>query len=159
MRPAIDYLAALVLAAVFVVAAGAKIARAGNTATAFATLGVPRPAAVARLVPGAELAVAVLLIAVPRAGGVAGLVLLATFTVFLLRALRSGVEAPCRCFGGVREAPISAADVWRNAMLAVLAVAATGTTEPHAPSVPAFALVAAAVTAGFAALRLARGHG
>src|SRR5919199_3912640 len=106
MRPAIYYLAALVLAAVFVAAAAAKIARPTATARAFATLRVPRPAAVARLVPAAELAVAVLLVAVPRVGGGTALLLLAAFTAFLVRALRSGVRAPCRGFGGVREGPI-----------------------------------------------------
>ncbi len=150
------YLCALVLAAVFVAAAAAKIARPPATVKAFATLGVPAPETIARAVPAAELVVAVLLVAVPRAGGVAALVLLVAFTAVLVRALRAGVRTPCRCFGGVREDPISRADVVRNAMLAALAITATAAGEPQAPSPGAAVLVAAVVIAGFAALRVIR---
>jgi len=153
------YLAALVLAAVLVLAAAGKLARPAATAAAFRTLRVPRPGAAARVVPVAELAVAVLLIAAPRAGGVAAFVLLGVFSALLVRVLRAGIRAPCRCFGGVREAPVSAPDVFRNALLAGLALTAAAATGPRSPSAGAFVLVAAAVGAGLAALRLARDHG
>ena len=159
MLPAgVGYLAGLVLAAVLVIAAAGKIARPAATAAAFAALGVPAAAAAARLVPTAELLVAVLLVAMPRAGGVAALVLLAAFTAALVRVLRSGIRTPCRCFGGVRDVPVSAADVLRNAMLAGLAVAAIAGGGVRLPSGGALVLVAAVVGVGLAALRFARDH-
>jgi len=153
------YLAGLVLATVLVLAAAGKLARPAATVSAFGALRVPRAGAAARVVPVAELAVAVLLIAAPRAGGVAAFVLLGVFSTFLVRVLRAGIRAPCRCFGAVREAPVSASDLLRNAMLAALAVTAAGASGPRSPSAGAFALVAAAVGAGLAALRFARDHG
>jgi uncharacterized membrane protein YphA (DoxX/SURF4 family) len=159
MGPATYYLAALVLAAAFVAAAAGKLARPVATAAAFRSFGVPWPAAAARLVPAAELVVAVLLVAAPGVGGVAALVLLVAFSAVLVRALRAGIRTPCRCFGGVREDPPSAVDVLRNGMLAALALVAIAAGTPRAPSVAAVVLVAGSVVGGFAALRLARGHG
>jgi uncharacterized membrane protein YphA (DoxX/SURF4 family) len=147
-----------VLAAVFVAAAAGKIARPASTASAFRALKIPAPDLLARLVPLAELVVAVLLVAVPPAGGVAALALLAAFTVVLVVALRAGIRAPCRCFGGVREVPPSGSDVLRNAMLAGLALAALGAGGPGIPSAAAFGLVGAVVGGGVVALRLARGR-
>jgi uncharacterized membrane protein YphA (DoxX/SURF4 family) len=146
----------LVLAALFVAAAAGKLARPAMTAAGFRALGIPAPGLAVRVVPLAELVVAVLLGSVPRAGGLAALALLAAFTAVLVRALRVGIRAPCRCFGGVREVPLSGADVLRNAMLAVLAVAALGAGDPRVPSAAAFGLVGAVVGAGIVALRLAR---
>jgi hypothetical protein len=153
------YLAALVLAGAFVVAAAGKLVRPGATASAFTAFGIPQPHAVARLVPATELIVAVLLVAVPRPGGVVALALLGAFSAVLLRAVRAGITTPCRCFGAVREQPVSAVDLFRNAMLAALAVAAVAAGTPRPPSVAALLLVAAVVAAGAAALRLARGPG
>jgi len=48
--------------------------------------------------------------------------LLAAFTVLLVRRLRAGSTAPCRCFGGVRSRAIAWTDVVRNLVLAALAV-------------------------------------
>lgn len=116
------YACALVLAAVFVWAAAAKLARPAVTAAGFRALGVPRPAALARAVPVAELGTAVLLVAVPRVGGVVAVVVLAAFTVVIVRAIRQGLVTPCSCFGAVSARPVSKLDLVRNLMLAALAV-------------------------------------
>ncbi|MDQ4097328.1 MAG: DoxX family membrane protein [Actinomycetota bacterium] len=146
------------LAVLFVAAAAGKLARPATTAAAFGALRIPRPDLAARAVPLVELVLAVLLVSEPGVGGATALAVLVGFTVVLGRALRAGIRAPCRCFGGVREVPLSGADVLRNAMLAVLAVAALGAGEPRVPSAGAFGLVGAVVGLGAAALGLARGR-
>ncbi|MGH9156522.1 MAG: MauE/DoxX family redox-associated membrane protein [Acidimicrobiales bacterium] len=118
--------AAMVLAAVFVRAGAAKLARPGPAAATFRTLGVPIPAFMARALPVAELVLAVVLIAAPVAGGMATFVLLASFSALLARALGSGLNVGCNCFGSASTKPVSRRDLVRNALLAVLAVAATG---------------------------------
>ncbi|HUQ63018.1 MAG TPA: MauE/DoxX family redox-associated membrane protein [Acidimicrobiales bacterium] len=124
------YVCALVLAAVFVRAAVVKLARPGETDAGFAALHLPAARMLARIVPVVELALSVTLIVVPRAGGGAALVLLAGFTAVLVRAIASGVTAPCNCFGAARRTPISRVDIIRNVVLAGLAVAALfATTE------------------------------
>ena len=150
------YACAVALAAVFVRAAAAKVARPAQTAASFAALGVPASAATARAVPFAELVVAAALLAAPRAGGVGASVLLVSFTAVLVRAVRGGSEAPCNCFGAARADPVSWSDVARNVMLAGLAVLALLASRPVVPS-PIASLACAGLFAGgyaaFAALR------
>jgi hypothetical protein len=153
------YLGGLALAGAFVLAAAGKLVRPDATASAFGSFGIPRPHQAARVVPAAELVVAVLLVAAPVAGGVLALVLLAAFSAVLLRAVRDGIRAPCRCFGAVREEPVSAVDLVRNTMLAALAIGSIAAGAPRAPSAAAVVLVAAIVPAGVLALRWARAHG
>ena len=69
-----------------------------------------------------EIATAVLLIVVPIGGALVALILLAIFTFLLVRLLRAGSTAPCRCFGGIRSHPIAWTDVARNVVLAGVAV-------------------------------------
>jgi hypothetical protein len=118
----VAYGAALVLAAVFVRAAVAKLADRQATATAFGELGLPAVAATA--VPLVELALAGALVVVPAWGGVFALALLAGFTAFLILAIRSGARTGCNCFGSARRGPVSWNDVLRNCVLVVLAVVA-----------------------------------
>ena len=54
--------------------------------------------------------------------GFAALGLLTVFTVLLVRLLRAGATAPCRCFGGIRSHPIAWTDIARNVALGALAV-------------------------------------
>lgn len=129
----LGYLGALVLGAVFVWAAAAKLAGRAQAVTGFAALGLPAPQAMARLVPAAELATAVLLVAVPRPGGLVALALLAAFSVVIARAVLRGVEAGCSCFGVASRRPISPTDLGRNALLASLALAAAATPRPTPP--------------------------
>ena len=120
----LGYLCALVLAAVFVWAAAAKLARPKGTAAGFSALGLPAAHALAWAVPAAELVTAVLLVAVPRVGGLIALTVLAVFTAVLARALRRGAAVGCPCFGAISTKPVSWRGVMRNLALAVLAAAA-----------------------------------
>ncbi|MDH3295540.1 MAG: hypothetical protein OER95_14570 [Acidimicrobiia bacterium] len=123
--------AAVFMAALFALAAGAKLRRNQRTVTDFAGLGLrlSRPLAVAA--PVAELMVAAALLVRPQIGGSAAVVLLAGFTVVLARALRSargrGQSVNCSCFGSLSRNPVSSATLVRNGVLMVVAaVAATG---------------------------------
>ena len=89
----LGYACALALGAVFVRAAGAKLARPATTAAGFAALGVPAAAALARTVPVVELLAAMALVTTPRVGAGAGLLFLAAFSWVLVRSLRSGARA------------------------------------------------------------------
>ena len=115
---------AWLLAAVFVWAGAAKLARPAATESGFRGFGLPGPPVLARLVPAVELLLAVLLIAVPPIGGAAALVMLAVFSAVLIRALRSGVATGCACFGTTATRPISGRDLARHGALGALAVAA-----------------------------------
>jgi uncharacterized membrane protein YphA (DoxX/SURF4 family) len=152
----LGYVYALVLAAVFVWAGAAKLARPAQTKASFEALRVPAASEAARLVPISELVLSVLLVAVPPFGGAGSLVMLAAFTALLIRAIAAGTAAPCACFGAVRAEPVSAADVLRNALLAALAVAALLTPAPVAPSGTEVALAVAACVVGALVVRAAR---
>ncbi len=118
-------LAALVLGAVLVGSAVAKLARPGNAAEAAAGLGVPVRAAAA--VPWAELVLGALLVAgllLPWTAVLAALLLLA-FTVVLLRVLARGEHPRCRCFGSLTAGRVTWWSVVRNLVLLALAVLAS----------------------------------
>ena len=150
------YTAAVVLAAVLLLAAAAKLARPQDAARSFRGLGLPFPAPLARAVPAAELAVAALLLAAPRAGAVGTLALLTAFSAVLGRAVRAGVATPCACFGAVTSDPVSAVEIVRNGLLALLAAAALGATRPRLPDPVAAVAVAASVAAGWRGLAALR---
>jgi uncharacterized membrane protein YphA (DoxX/SURF4 family) len=116
------YLCALVLAAVFVWAGAAKLARPTMTAAGFGALGLPAPGTFAVAVPVVELLLSVTLVAAPRAGSATALVLLAVFTAVLAHALRAGATSGCACFGTTATRPLSRRDLVRNAALAALAL-------------------------------------
>lgn len=120
----IGFLCALVLAAVFVWAAAAKLARPDRTGAGFAALGLGNQRWLVWGVPVAEVTTAVLLVAVPAAGGAIAFVLLVAFSAVIARALGRGATAPCSCFGAVSGRPISRGDLLRNAALAALAIVA-----------------------------------
>lgn len=152
----LGYACALVLAGVFVWAGAAKLARPAQTAAGLVTLAVPGGRSVARAVPFVELAVAAILLAAPRAGAVLAVVMLAAFTAFLARAVRSGVRTPCNCFGTSRVDPVSWADVVRNMMLIASAVVTIGAARPVVPRPGAGAAAAGAVALGYLLLRTLR---
>ena len=140
----LGYAGAVLLAAVFLRAGAAKVARPVQTATSFVALGVPAAGIAARAVPLLELTVATALLASPRGGAVAALALLVPFTAVLARAVVGGSATPCNCFGAARVEPVSWADVARNVFLGALAVVAAITAGPEAPDpVPALLTVAA----------------
>lgn len=152
----LGYACALLLAALFVWAGAAKLARPAATAAGFTALGVPAGATVARAMPFVELAVAATLLAAPRPGAIVAVLLLTVFSAFLARAVLSGIHAPCNCFGTARADPVSWADVARNAMLAGLAVAGLGAPRPAVPGAAAVALVAGVSACGYLVLRTLR---
>ena len=146
----LGYACAVLLAAVFVRAGAAKLARPAQAAASFVALGVPAAVTAARAVPAMELLVAVALLAVPRAGAIGALALLLPFTAVLTRAVRAGSQAPCNCLGGNGTDPVSAVDVVRNVLLLALALAAVTARAPVVPGAPAVvtAVVAAACALG-----------
>lgn len=150
----IGYAAAVATAAIFAVAAIAKLRDVVATEREFSALGVPRPAFFARFVPIAELSIVVLLLIVPPAGAIAALVSLAFFTTFLIGRLRAGVRAPCACFGSARARPISAMNIVRNIALMSLAAASLMTEQPSRVSLGDAASVLGAILLVLGALHL-----
>lgn len=150
------YACAVGLAAVFVRAGAAKVAQPAQTAMSFVALGVPAAGSAARAVPVVELLVAVTLLAAPRAGALAALALLLPFTAVLVRAVGSGSQTPCTCFGAARADPVSRVDVVRNAMLGALAVAAATAPEPAVPGPAAIVAAGAAFAGGLTVLLVLR---
>ena len=142
----LGYAAAVALAAIFAIAAVAKLRDISATERDFVGLGLPRASFFARFVPLAELSIVALLLIVPPAGALAALVSLAFFTTFLIGRLRAGVRAPCACFGSSRARPISARDVIRNLLLMALALVCLATDQPTAIT-PLDALVVVVVIA------------
>lgn len=150
--------AALLLAAVFLWAAPAKLRRPQQTTASFVALGLPAPGALARLVPTAEVGTAVLLLLRPRLGAIAAAVLLVAFTTVLDRALRrssvDGSTVRCGCFGSGDDAPVTGATIVRNALLLAAAAVALGTTSMR-PGLPGVLAVGAAAVTGMVVLALA----
>ena len=142
----LGYAAAVALAAIFAIAAVAKLRDVSATERDFDGLGIPRASFFARFVPLAELSIVALLLIVPPAGAIAALVSLAFFTTFLIGRLRAGVRAPCACFGSSRAQPISVRDVIRNLLLMALALVCLATDRPTAIT-PLDALAVLAVIA------------
>jgi hypothetical protein len=139
------YACAVALALVLAIAAAAKARDPRATAASFATLGLPRPATVARVVPAVEAGAAVVLLLTPVLGGFLALTLLAFFTTFLASRLLAGVRAPCSCFGSSRRDPISAANLVGNSFLMLLALGALAAPGPQLPRAVDLAVLAAAV--------------
>lgn len=125
MSAALGLGARIVLAAVFVYAAIAKL-RARRSVDAFVDAVLPRGLPIARAIPFLELALAAWLL-LDRTGPVAaiatGVVLLA-FTIVLVRAEMKHV--PCPCFGaGPSTRPVGPEAVVRNGVLLALTIAAS----------------------------------
>ncbi|MEZ5228167.1 MAG: MauE/DoxX family redox-associated membrane protein [Acidimicrobiales bacterium] len=122
------------MAATFVVAAVLKLRDRRGTTDDFASLGLPRPATLAALVPLAELAVALMLVVAPGWGAVAAFVLLAAFTTVLIGVIRAGRVVSCACFGGGNSEPVDIGHVVRNAVLMVWALPVLGVDRIARPS-------------------------
>lgn len=118
--------ARLILAAVFSLAAVAKIFDWERSREAMTEFGLPaglaRPAA--SLLPLAELAVAAALVPATSAGlGAAGsLSLLVVFSGAVVVNLARGNTPDCHCFGQVHSSPIGSSTLVRNAVLGGLSV-------------------------------------
>jgi len=131
----VAFLAHLFLAAVFVLAAIAKLRDQRGTAEAIAAFGGPKRLAtpLAVLLPLVELGVACALLVPPLAlaGAATAAVLLAGFTAAIGIALVQGRRPDCHCFGQVASGPIGATTVVRNLIL--IAVALVGLSDAFAP--------------------------
>lgn len=156
--------AALLLAGVFALAGAGKLRRRTATAATFRALRLPAPGLAAAGVPAGELGVAVLLLAVPPVGAALAVAALGAFSLVLTAALRRDEPVSCGCFGSAGDDPVSAADLVRNALLAVAAAVALAGGTSGLPSFPALVTVSAAAVTGLVLVALVRvraatGHG
>lgn len=119
----VGLLVAVLLALVFLVAAGSKLTALEETARGFSELGVPVPTVSVWLVIILEVGIALTLVAAPSWGSLAAFATLAGFTVFLAGLVRSGRPVACRCFGGATTEPVSNTTLARNVVLLLLAAA------------------------------------
>jgi uncharacterized membrane protein YphA (DoxX/SURF4 family) len=115
------------LAAIFVLAAVAKLAdRRGMRATLVA-FGLPPALAApgAITLPVVELTIAVLLLPTltARWGALAAAATLVVFSAAIARSLARGEQPDCSCFGQLHSAPVGPAALFRNLALAGVAVA------------------------------------
>ncbi len=140
------------MAATFVLAALLKLRDLPDTTDDFTSLGLPRPYALARVVPAVELGVAVLLVAIPAWGAIAGFALLAAFTTLLAGVVRSGRVVSCACFGGANSEPVDRGHLLRNAMLMTWALPAVALDHLSRPSGTELAIGLALVSLPVAAL-------
>lgn len=138
-------LSALSLAAVFTVAAVAKLRHQDDTAREFATLGLPLPERLATLIPGLELAAAVLLVTRPMVGALVAGLLLVSFTLVLVEVLQNhepdSEPVRCHCFGALSRHPVSPATVARNVGLLTLAGLSALTPSLAAPDLASLVAV------------------
>ncbi len=120
--------AAVCVAVVFALAAGAKWRDRPTTAHAFRDLGLAAPERWVAPVVFVELGLAMLLIVRPAIGGPAAIATLIVFSVVLAVAIRRGDDVVCGCFGATGDRPVGPVDLVRNGALVLTSfVAATGT--------------------------------
>jgi thiol-disulfide isomerase/thioredoxin/uncharacterized membrane protein YphA (DoxX/SURF4 family) len=121
----IELILRLLLAAMFVVAAGGKLSNLRASRDTVAAFGVPGRLAnlVGTGLPFAELLTAVALLPTPSArwGALGAVVLLSSFTLGVGYALSQGRTPDCNCFGVVSSEQISHRTILRNAVLIALA--------------------------------------
>lgn len=144
---------AVALTATFLVAAYLKTSDQAGTADDFASLGLPRPDLLARIVPVAELGVANALVLAPGWGAIAAFALLAAFTTVLVGVVRSGRVVSCACFGGAKSEPVDIGHLARNALLMAWAVPVITIDRLTQPSVGELSVAFALIAAPLAALR------
>jgi uncharacterized membrane protein YphA (DoxX/SURF4 family) len=141
----------LVLAAVFALAAGAKLLDPAGTRRALADFGVSAtPGRVlARVVPAVETATAVglLIEATTIAAAVVAAALMLAFGLAIARVLWNGRTADCNCFGQLSSAPVAWGALIRNALIGAGAVVVSVAGPGDAPPLWAIAAVAAATGA------------
>ncbi len=150
------------LAAVFAIAAIAKLFDLAGSREAVAGFGVPEPLArvVGTALPGVEAVAAALLLttATARIGAALALGLLLTFIAGIARVMRAGESPDCHCFGQLHSEPAGASTLIRNAGLAVPAaivlIAGAGAGLDAIPAVT-LALVLMSILAAALALAVA----
>lgn len=127
MDRALLLIARVVLALVFLIAGGAKLADLRGTRKALREFGLPARAVAPTSIalPLAELAIGGALIATTtaRAASLGAVVLLLTFALVIGRAVARGERPDCHCFGALHSAPAGWRALLRNLLLASVAVA------------------------------------
>jgi thiol-disulfide isomerase/thioredoxin len=117
----------LILAVVFLVAGGAKLADLAGSRAAVEGFGVSAPAAklLGVLLPVAELCTAGALLPASSAryGAVAAGALLLVFVAAIARSMARGEAPDCHCFGAIHSEPAGARTLARNLVLLVFAAA------------------------------------
>lgn len=149
-------LAALIVAAVFTIAAISKLMAPEKTAREFTNLGLPVANLLARLVPVAELAVVGVLLAAPRLGGLLAVLLISGFTVVLLNVLQSGRSVSCGCLGSLSDEPISYWTIARNGGLLLTATAASAVESLQVPGLAVVLVGGSALLLVAVAVQLAK---
>jgi methylamine dehydrogenase accessory protein MauD len=118
-------IARLLLAAVFAVAGGAKLADLPGSRAAIAGFGVPDrlAAPLGTILPCAELAIAVLLLPAETAtaAGFAAFAMLVLFSIGITASMARGEAPECHCFGQLHSKPAGPQTLARNLILAVVA--------------------------------------
>ena len=110
--------AALFAAAIFLIAASAKLQSRSSTRSAVEGFGLPT--VVAFLLAPVELITAFALLLRPRVGASIAIVLLTMFTTVVVRTLRRGISVRCGCFGGSDQRPVGVETIIRNVFLLAL---------------------------------------
>jgi thiol-disulfide isomerase/thioredoxin len=118
-------IARLGLAAVFAVAAMAKLLDLAGSREAVAGFGVPKRLArpLGTLLPLGELAVAIALLpsSTARYGAIGAFALLALFVIAIARSMARGEAPDCHCFGQLHSEPAGPRTLARNGVLAAIA--------------------------------------
>lgn len=119
------------IAVVLLVSGIAKLPAAGRTLAAMADLRVPKllqRRIVAQALPVFELGIALTLLFAPGlarfAAALAAVGMMLVFTVLVVRAVRSGDEVSCECFGALSRDVVDGTTVVRNLVLLAAAIAA-----------------------------------
>ena len=115
----------MILAAVFVVASGAKFRDLTGTKRSLTQMGLPVPHLLAVGVPIVEALTAILLIVDPRTGGPCAVALLVAFSTLVAGRLLAGQREGCGCFGAWSTGNLSWRTLARNAVLVAIGVVAT----------------------------------
>lgn len=138
MFEALTLAARILLAAVFVVAAVAKLTDLEGARRAVRDFGAPARLAglLASALILAELAVAALLIpgSTAVAGAAGALALLLLFTAAIATSLARGRAPDCHCFGSLHSAPAGPATLARNGTLAAVAAFALAGSVAESPA-------------------------
>ena len=128
--------ARILLAAVFAVAAVAKLCDLPGSRNAVRAFGIPAPLAppIGALLPIAEFVIAALLLTPMTAAwaGVGAWALLSVFSVAIVVALIKGRRPDCHCFGQLHSAPAGWLTLGRDLALAAVAgfIAIVGWSDP-----------------------------
>jgi len=148
----------IVVAAVFLAAALAKLASLRRTWARVRLFGIPEPLSwpVAIALPVTELLIAILLIpdATARAGGALAALALLVFIAAIVRLLVCGEAPDCHCFGLLHSSRVGPGMLVRNLVLAGLAgiIAVAGPGASLGVAVAPWAVLVAAVAVGVVAM-------